>query len=167
VEFVFIAIFLATLFLGIQNPKVSYPMRKLGVTCEQIWRSRVSGDCPCFVSGNNWTLTGISNFMSNRPATIIPQGTWADDDDLNQKGGMIVWERMDETMDMPDDLRRRFPQAEVLPEAPEIPYQVGSKSHVLKICIAIVPPPGAKSLAPCIKKKDDTRTNQQKMPDRP
>ena len=36
--------------------------------------------------------------------------------------------------------RHRFPTAEVLPEAPELPYKIGREIKILKIGVAIVPP---------------------------
>ena len=54
---------------------------------------------------------------------------------------MIVWERENDDRDMPESLRRRFPSATVLPEAPELPYKIGNKAHVLKLGIALVSPP--------------------------
>jgi hypothetical protein len=83
--------------------------------------------------------------MTVRPSVIAPWGTWADDDDLNQKGGMIVWERSDDNGDLPDDLRSRFPKAEVLPEILELPYKTSAKIPPLRIGIAIVPPPSGKT----------------------
>jgi hypothetical protein len=139
-ELTIITGFLITFCSGKQVPLVYYPMHRSGEICECFWQKHFSVQCP-YIGGDAILPGYTAHTMSVRPSVIMPQGTWADDDDLNQKGGMIVWERKDETNDMPEYLRQRFPQAEVLPDTPEIPYKVGKTTHVLKIGIAIVPPP--------------------------
>ena len=136
-----IAGWLVTFYSGKQLSFVYYPIRDLGTTCERIWVSHSSGHCS-YVAGDQYLIGFVAHTMSVRPSVILsPQGTWANDDDLNQKGGMIVWERQNDDKDMPESLRQRFPSAEVLPEAPELSYKIGSKIHILKLGIAIVPPP--------------------------
>jgi len=130
--------------MGMQNPKHYIPMRELGATCEQLWHSRFPAtQCP-YIIGSNWLLAGhAAHAMTVRPSIIVPHGTWANDGDLNRKGGMIIWERTNGESEMPESLRQRFPKARVLDESPELPYNVGRNPHVLKIGIAVVPPPEA------------------------
>jgi hypothetical protein len=125
--------------LGQQDSKHYLPMQALGKTTEQLWYSNVPDvRCP-YIAGDNFVLFGhTAHAMSVRPSVILPQGTWANDDNLNQKGGMIVWE--DDNDGMPESLRHRFPTADVLPEAPELPYKIGNETRTLKIGVAIVPP---------------------------
>ena len=123
-----------------------YPMRELGTTSERLWQSHASGNIPYIASDcRNLSCGGFAGIaaqtMSVRPSVIMPQGTWANDDDLNRKGGMIIWERHCDDREMPEYLRQRFPEAIVLPEAPELPYNVGRETRILRIGIAIVPPP--------------------------
>ena len=149
-ELLIIVGFIATFYMGKQSAFVYYPMRELGATCSQIWNAQFpNNNCP-YVSGiddgftgrNNCGLIGfVAYSMSDNPSALLAYGTWANDDDLNRKGGMIIWERDNEEKEMPEELRQRFPNAEVLPEAPELPYKVGRKPHVLRIGIALVPPP--------------------------
>jgi 4-amino-4-deoxy-L-arabinose transferase-like glycosyltransferase len=157
--------FAALSYFGQQHPKHYLPMRELGVTCEQLWHSQFpTVNCP-YIAGDNLGLVGhTAHAMTVRPSVIMPQGTWADDDDLNRKGGMIVWEegtpqtvtvsplfvwhalpqhhslQYNDGDGLPAHLRRRFPEAQVLAEKPELPYKVGPKTYTLKLGIAIVPP---------------------------
>ena len=128
-------------YSGNKNPNLSRPSKELGTTCEQLWHSRFPDvNCP-YISGDDFILTAhVAHFMPVRPIVIMGWGTWASNDDLNQKGGMIVWERDDDENNLPESLRQRFPNAEVLPEAPDLPYKVGRETRMLKIGIAIVPP---------------------------
>ena len=133
---------LMTFYSEKQISLVYYPMRALGTTCDQLWQTHSSNHCP-YIAGDDDNLIGfVAYSMPVRPCVILPQGTWANDNDLNQKGGMIVYERNSNEEEMPEYLRRRFPKAEVLPEKPELPYKVGNKIYTLKIGIAIVAPPG-------------------------
>jgi len=150
IELLIVAGFIATFYMGKQAAFVYYPMRALGTTCSQIWDSRFPNDNCLYVAGIDDGFTGRSNCgligfaaysMSGKPSAILAYGTWANDDDLNRKGGMIIWERENGEKDIPESLRQRFPNAEVLPEAPELPYKVGRKPHVLKLGIAVIPPP--------------------------
>ena len=70
----------------------------------------------------------------------LPTGTWATDDDVNQKGGIILWKASNQTV--PKWVHRRFPGAEVLPEILELPYKTSAKIPPLKIGIAVVSPSG-------------------------
>jgi 4-amino-4-deoxy-L-arabinose transferase-like glycosyltransferase len=117
------------------------PARELAAECDRIWYKHYS-DSPPYMAGDLMLSSHAAHFMLVRPSVIMPQGTWADDNDLNQKGGMIVWERIDETKDMPEHIRQRFPNAWVLPEILELPYKTRANIPPLKIGVAIVPPPG-------------------------
>jgi len=134
--------FLVTFYAGKQPALVYYPIRELGATCEQLWHSRFPDqNCP-YVAGNDDKLVGhVIHTMTGKPKPILPPNTRANDDDLNQKGGMVVWERHDAGNDFPESLRQRFPRAEVLPEMPEFPNKTVAKIPPLRIGIAIVPPP--------------------------
>jgi hypothetical protein len=135
-----IAGWLVTFCSGKQVPYVYYPMRELGATCNQLWHSKFPDNCP-YIAGDIYLIGLTAHAMPVRPSVIMPQGTWANDDDLNCKGGMIIWEIKDGEVDMPEYLRQRFPDAKALSETLELPYKVGRQSHVLRINIAIVPPP--------------------------
>jgi hypothetical protein len=137
--------FVVLFYLGEQDPDLYYSMRDLGTTCDDIWDSQgYPNNCP-YVAGDSAQLIGhVAHAMRVRPSVILPQGTWASDDDLNRKGGMLVWEIKDDNTELPVWLRKRFPQAEQPPEIRELPFNVGSKVHELKIGVAIVPPPSGK-----------------------
>jgi hypothetical protein len=75
---------------------------------------------------------GIANLQT------LPTGTWSTDEDVNQKGGIILWNVLESTV--PGWVHRRFPRAEVLPEILELPYKTRAKIPPLKIGMAVVPP---------------------------
>ena len=133
--------FVTLSYLGLQHSKHYLPMRELGTTCEDIWHSRFPDVACPYMAGNNILLAGhVAHAMTVRPSLIMPQGTWATDDNLNQKGGMIVWELDENETNSMEALRTRFPKAEVLPEILELPYKTGAKIPPLRLGIAVVPP---------------------------
>jgi len=125
-----------------------FPMQELGVKCDEIWYSQFNTPCP-YITGS-WRYAGNAAYaMKDRPSVHFyydgiddlntqPTGTWSTDEDVNQKGGIILWEATEQT---PDWVHRRFPNAEVLSEILELPYKTGAKIPLLRIGIAIVPPP--------------------------
>ena len=140
----FIAVgFVSQFWLGQQHPNLYQPTRELGITCEQIWHARFPGiNCPYIVASDDRLSGHAAYAMTVRPSVIIPQATWANDDDLNQKGGLLVWEKNVVGDDMPEYLRYRFPKAEILPESSELSYKVGSKVQMQRLGFAIVARPG-------------------------
>ena len=141
VQLVTISGWLVTFYSGKQPGLVYYPMQELGTLCDQRWHSRFPGsNCP-YIAGDDIYLVGHAAFaMSVKSRVLLPQGTWAKDDDLNQKGGMILWESTALESGMPEHFRRRFPRAEALPEILELPYKTEAKIPPLRIGIAIIPP---------------------------
>jgi len=139
--------FAVQFYMGKQHLDLYRPTCELGRVCDRLWQDRFPDThCPYIVGVvENMSEVDIlvghaAHAMSVRPSVIAAHGTWANDDDLNRAGGMLVWERGDDGGDLPEGLRNRFPTAEVLPESPELPYKVGNTIHVLKIGVAIVLP---------------------------
>ncbi|MDR1957983.1 MAG: glycosyltransferase family 39 protein, partial [Planctomycetaceae bacterium] len=133
-----------------------FPMREFGIACDRIWSSQFDGPCP-YVTGD-WSLCGYAIWaMKDRPSlhyywniydggihdsNATPTGTWSTDADVNQKGGIIVWEVKDSTQkEIPKYVRDRFPKAEVLPDPIILPYKTKADVPPVKVGIAIIPPP--------------------------
>ncbi|MDR1493371.1 MAG: glycosyltransferase family 39 protein [Planctomycetaceae bacterium] len=159
VEAVLIATFLvqsvfSPYFLGTPR-RFHFPMRELGIACDKIWDAHSSTPCP-YVTGD-WIIAGNAAYaMKNRPSVhfyywqktesnnMKPTGSWSTDEDVNQKGGMIVWNISDNSQsenDVPDWLRKSFPNAEVIPDPIILPYKTGTKVPPLKVGAAVIPPP--------------------------
>ncbi|MDR0328015.1 MAG: glycosyltransferase family 39 protein [Planctomycetaceae bacterium] len=130
-----------------------YPMYELGTECDRIWDDRFDVPC-CYVTGEGFFDGGTAaHAMRDRPSfhfyyfgnmsspDAIPMGEWSTDEDVNQKGGIVLWEESSGST-VPDWVHRRFPKAEVLPEPLVLPYKTGADIPPLRIGIAIVPPPG-------------------------
>jgi hypothetical protein len=133
------------------------PMRAIGAECDRIWSSRFNLPCP-YTTGQ-WVLAGTAAYaMKDRPSVhfyndtingdtiadmeALPVGTWSTDKDINQLGGIILWEISQSSEQLvPDWVHRRFPRAEVLPEILKIPYKTSPSTPLLNIGVAIVPPP--------------------------
>jgi len=130
---------------------IHYPMRELGAECDRIWDSRF--DVPCrYVAGDDFFYGGFAaHAMRDRPSFHfyyyggmdgqdgVLMGEWSTDEDVKRQGGIILWRESEPIV--PDWVHRRFPNAEVLPEALELPYKTSAKIPPLKLRMAIVPPP--------------------------
>jgi hypothetical protein len=129
--------FLVTFFTGKQTQYVYRPMRELGTECERIWNSRYT--TPCRYMTGDWGLTGsAANRMKDRPSIHYEQGNWSTDSDLNEYGGMILWQRKD-SEEILSQIQERFPKTEILPDL-ILPYKTGTKSSQLEIGVGIIPP---------------------------
>ncbi|MDR1290316.1 MAG: glycosyltransferase family 39 protein [Planctomycetaceae bacterium] len=144
-------------YLDGKQRKQLFPSREIGAACDKIWYSKVNTPCP-FVSGE-WSICGYACWMMrDRPRlhyywniydgdiacpTSKPTGTWATDEDFNQKGGIIIWnipDNCEPTTYVPDWLHRRFPNAEIITEPIILPYKTKAKVPPLKAGVAIVIP---------------------------
>ena len=131
---------------------INYPMHEIGAECDRIWYDRF--DTPClFVVSTDYALAGFAAYtMRDRPSVhsydfrigvgLVPMGTWSSDEDVNKKGGLILWNlsRSPEPP-VPDWVHQRFPRAEVLPEILELPFKTSANIPPLRIGIAVIPPP--------------------------
>jgi hypothetical protein len=133
--------------------KQLFPAQKLGIRCDTIWYSKFNTPCP-FVSGD-WAICGYAGWaMRDRPRVLFywnihgidylhakPTGTWATDSDVNQTGGIILWQLSDKPDHyIPEWLHQRFPNAEIIPDTIILPYSTGAKVPPLKVGVALIPP---------------------------
>ncbi|MDR2441215.1 MAG: glycosyltransferase family 39 protein [Planctomycetaceae bacterium] len=145
-----------TPYLNGKPKKQLFATNDFGVKCDQIWYSRF--EIPCRYVTGDWPLCGYACYaMRDRPSlhyywniydegisnmNAKPSGTWATDSDLNQKGGMIVWNISNNKSDnyVPDWVYKRFPKAEVISEPIILPYKTRANVPPIKIGAAIIPP---------------------------
>ncbi|MDR1491322.1 MAG: glycosyltransferase family 39 protein [Planctomycetaceae bacterium] len=134
-----------------QPRKNQFPMRELGTVCDKIWSSRFSTPCP-YITGD-WYLAGNAAYaMKNRPSVHFywqgiespdakPTGTWSTDADVNQRGGLILWNAKNYGENkIPDYVFTRFPFAKKFPETLVLPYKTSAEIPPLNVGVAIVPP---------------------------
>ncbi|MDR2169424.1 MAG: hypothetical protein LBP59_04710 [Planctomycetaceae bacterium] len=87
--------------------------------------------------------TGYRNIDVIELQGIAKEWVWATDEDVNRKGGMIVWnisEISEADNYVPDWVYKRFPKAKTIPEPIILSYKTRAKVPPLKIGVAIVPP---------------------------
>ncbi len=132
--------------------KIHFPGIELGSAVSEKWHSRFGEPCP-YISGD-WILAGQAAIhMKERPSVLCYYngaqmdqkmvGFYASDKDLNEKGGIIVWELNKEMPGdyVPEWLFKRYPKAAVSPETIIIPYHTNNaKLWPLHVRFAIVPP---------------------------
>ncbi|MDR0391508.1 MAG: glycosyltransferase family 39 protein [Planctomycetaceae bacterium] len=137
--------------------KQLFATKEFGVACDRIWASRF--DVPVAYVTGDWSICGYACYaMSGNPRlhffwniydggisdmNATPTGLWSTDDDLNQKGGMIVWnlsEKNHPNNYVPDWVHKRFPNAEVIHKPIILPYKTRVKIPPVKIGVAVIPP---------------------------
>ncbi|MDR1480196.1 MAG: glycosyltransferase family 39 protein [Planctomycetaceae bacterium] len=144
---------LAVPYIDHKPRKNNFPMQELGAACDKIWSDYSLVSC-LYVTGD-WHLAGSAAcMMKNRPSVHFywqgiespdakPTGTWSTDEDVNQKGGMIIWtipNNCDPNSYVPDWVHKRFPNAEVLAEPIILYYKTRAKVPPLKAKVAIITP---------------------------
>jgi hypothetical protein len=143
-------------YINGKQKKQLFPTQELGIQCDHIWYSKFQTPCP-FVSGD-WAICGYAGWaMRDRPCVLFywnnyhdainnlrekPTGTWATDSDVNQKGGIILWQLSDKPdNDVPKWLHQRFPNAEIISDPIILPYKTRAEVPPLKVGVALIPPP--------------------------
>jgi 4-amino-4-deoxy-L-arabinose transferase-like glycosyltransferase len=148
---------LATLFHDFAGPYVHekgsrthFPGRVLAAEVESLWRRRY-GQPLEIVSGDWWLAGNVAAYGKDRPRVYpssspdhleIPADycSWLGDGELNRRGGVILWNALQEPDGPPGELRQRFHIAEVL-ELPAMAYVTKAKVPPARIDAAIIPPP--------------------------
>lgn len=146
VELVLILGFIVSFYQGKQPASVYLPMNVLAKECDRLWEER-QFSIPCPYMAGDMVLAGHAAYrMSGRPTTHYHASTWSTDDDVNQHGGIILWDLNDKTETVPAWLHERFPKAEVVPETLELPYSEKNPTRfpTTKVGVAIIPPPNVK-----------------------
>jgi hypothetical protein len=124
------------------------PLRELGAACEKIWHKQFSEPCR-YISGE-WAIAGYAAWaMPERPSVLFyrdigeynepPVGTWAYDSDLNEQGGLIVW-NIDRYGENPPFVKHRYPKAVLQKEPVVLLYHTWTPTPPLRVGAAVVPP---------------------------
>ena len=132
-----------------------FPMNELGAACDKIWSEHSAIPCP-YVGGDWWIAGNAVMKMKDQPSLLFywsgiedtkypPTGPWANDADLNENGGLILWNVPEETTlvspaSAPEYVLRRYPKAKILPEPIVLPYQLRATiPPVVLGCAFVVP----------------------------
>ncbi len=157
-EFAYVVAFFFQAFFSVHLTgdmrRFQFPMEELGRACEKIWEDRVDGDCP-YVTGDWWLAGNAARHMTPIPTVHafgqfgdmrdeIAVSTWSTDEDVNRRGGLVLWGKNDDSDELRKFILRRFPRMEMLSplalryskayhfDSTEIPLE--------EICVGIVEP---------------------------
>lgn len=154
-----VALIVAFLLQAIVSPYVlkdprrfHVPVHALGAACDRLWDEQYSQPCP-IITGDWKLAAGAAYAMKDRPSVLFyyyniqnmkarPTGSWLRDEDVNESGGMILW-NADEVPDdgVPAYVKARFPTAVPIPGVIDIPYGTAAPLPPIRIRIATIPPP--------------------------
>lgn len=123
-----------------------HPYQPIALAVDKEWRRNFQGPVPIIASDNMFLMASVSWYTPGRPTTSMLKGKhetpWAEDPELNQKGGVILWHIVDGRDEMPANLRERFPRAIIVAPVEE---HYHSANKVMRVGVALVPPLAAKS----------------------
>lgn len=132
--------------------RIHYPGRGLADLATKIWTEHGSGGkCP-YITGDWLPACHAAMYMADRPCTLIyyygletgriPTGYWASDADVNEKGGIVIWNVPKGENDgfVPDWLNERYPNAKPCPKTFALPYQTKADVPPLRVGCAVVTP---------------------------
>lgn len=121
-----------------------YPGKALAAEADQIWSENFPGaSCPFTTALRSdvlaWNVAVYSRFQ---PRVITPIGNWASDEDLNRKGGIILWEKTDRDPlnDVIPEVKERFPNAVFKKDLSLRFQQKNPQVPPLEVGVAVVAP---------------------------
>ena len=106
------------------------------------WAKRVGARLP-IVAGDKWFTANIGFYSPDRPDVFTDldprKSWWTSDEELQHKGGIIVWDAGRAGGEFPGRWRTRFPMAAVQPVI-SFPWQTSVALFPVQMGWAIVPP---------------------------
>jgi hypothetical protein len=121
-----------------------FPGKPLARAVEREWARRFRHPLPIVASGNYFMGSSVCWYAAGRPTMCMlerPGATpWVADEDVNNRGGVILWDAGRRGDGLPAVYRSRFPHAVVLRPV-ELPYHAAACLPPLRIGMALVPPP--------------------------
>ncbi|MBA4189209.1 MAG: hypothetical protein C0467_14520 [Planctomycetaceae bacterium] len=126
-----------------------YPGKLLTAEVNRRWSEQFDRPFP-IVAGEAWAAGNICCFSAHRPV-LYSSGAmgylvfeakatpWTNDDDLNTRGGVVVWDADQLGDDLPAVLRQRLPRAVGQPPV-VFPYHTVAKMPPARTGVAFVPP---------------------------
>jgi hypothetical protein len=121
-----------------------FPGQPLAQVVDREWQRRFRQPLPIVASADYFLGSSVCWYVSSRPAMCMlgkPGWTpWAVEDDLNARGGVILWDAGKMGDKLPALFRRRFPAAVTMPPV-ELPYHAAACVPPLHVGVAFVPPP--------------------------
>ncbi len=129
-------------FMRSKPSRIHYPGVQLAEVVERQWQQHT--DRPLtIVAGPWWPAANASLYLHSRPLVhdvLNPEfSPWSNDAALRREGGMIVWEKDVDGAICAQEVRRRFPEAEIL--APfELNWQTKANFPPVQFGAAIVRP---------------------------
>jgi hypothetical protein len=111
-------------FLRDRPKATQFPGRLLAQTITRTWHD-ATGAPLTYVGGADFPSSGAGEFTPNLMAVYSPDhphvvahgepalSAWIDPADLDHRGAVFLWEAPDELPGLPDNIRARFPRAEL------------------------------------------------------
>jgi hypothetical protein len=134
--------------------RVHFPGRPLASEVARRWQERFAQPVP-IVAGYWWDVASVGFYLPQRTTLyatdriLAADGSerdylvcpWLNEEDVRQRGAVVLWDQDEVGNDLPKFWRTKFPQAEVLTPI-ELPWQTGAKLPPVRLGMAVVRPQG-------------------------
>ncbi|NQV28334.1 MAG: glycosyltransferase family 39 protein [Rhodopirellula sp.] len=122
--------------------RIHFPGRQLALKVDALYR-QATGESPAIIGGPWWEASNVA-FYGDKPASVFANldksiNPWMDDEELNRRGGVIVWTKFDGDDEYQHDIASRFPNVRFT--APlELDHQTSAQIAPTRFGVAIVVP---------------------------
>lgn len=123
-----------------QKPSVRlYPGRSVSTQIDTLWAEHFPAkNCPMVTSNNDPLAWCYGVYSRYNPRVLSPgAGTWLDDKDMLEQGGIIIWDAH-ESAEIPEPLKKRFPNANKLDVIEATYHQKNSNIPTVKVGVATI-----------------------------
>jgi 4-amino-4-deoxy-L-arabinose transferase-like glycosyltransferase len=131
--------------------RIHFPGKRLAEKVTRAWQRQCARPFP-IVGGEPWLAGNIGCYATHRPSVYASgemafwfmnarTAPWIRDDELQTRGGVLVWDAASHGDALPGELRARFPTARVQP-AVVLPYQCPYPVRPARTGVAFVLPSG-------------------------
>lgn len=122
--------------------RVHFPGRQLAAEVHDLYRA-ATGKSPDIIGGPWWEASNVA-FYGNKPASVFADldeaiNPWMTDEELNLRGGVIVWTTSEGDSDYRNEIAKRFPTARFATPL-QLACQTSAEISPINIGVAIVVP---------------------------
>jgi hypothetical protein len=138
--------------------RIHFPGRQLAQQVNEVWQKRYGTSLP-IIGGDWWLAANAALYSPERVRVYGDLSTrvspWLSDDQLRRSGGVVIWEARADAQGIPDEVRQRFPAAQLLPTM-KLRWQTPADLEPLAVGAALVPP-GSPVRSPAVAHKPRSR----------
>ena len=124
--------------------RIHFPGRQLALKVGELYHQE-TGENPAIIGGPWWEASNVA-FYGQKPASVFADldesiSPWVTDQNLNQRGGVIVWTKSNDDSEFENSITERFPNARLMKPL-ELANQTSASLEPIAFGVAVIPPDG-------------------------